>query len=119
MQILIRNISNQHMNMLQPPHTLKGGVILKPQDMRLRILNPVLRKPVYKSALHKVLNQRMAFARNDPILILHRDGGPRPDDDMRDPLRQPVRPVVAENLVVCGVGKGDRVFENRCGLIRR
>lgn len=119
MQVPIRNISEQHMNMLQTPHTLEGGVVLKPQDMRLRILKPVLRKPVHKSALHKILNQRVALARNHSSFILHRDGSPRPDDNMRDPLRQPVRPVVAENLVVCGVGKGDRVFEIRRGPIRR
>lgn len=99
--------------MLQAPHTLQRSPILKPEDMLLRIREPLplLRKPRHKSALHEILNQRAGLIGHVPVFRLHGDRSPQPHDEVVDVWGDAVGPVVAENLVVGGVGKGGRVFE--------
>lgn len=115
MQEAIRNIPQQHMNMFQPPYTLQGRIILEPQDHVL-CRSPIrFSKPIHKRPLHKVLNQFMTLLRNYTLPALHGDRRPRPNNQMLDPLVKSIRPVITQDLVVCGIRKGNRIVEQKGG----
>lgn len=101
------------MNMFQTPDTLQRRPILKPQHPipRLRLTHPFIpHHRIHKRPLHKRLDQRPRLIRHVPVLFLDCYGGPQPHYNMRDPRRETVGPVVAQDLVIGWVCERDGVF---------
>lgn len=94
--------------MLQRPHTLQPGPVLKPQDLRHRIFDALPLQALDKSRINIPLNQLSGRVRHVAALG-NFDRSTKPDDQVRDPRVHSVGPVVAQDLVVRGIGKGSRV----------
>lgn len=94
--------------MLQRPHTLQPRPILKPQDLRHCILDPLPLQAPDKRRINIPLNQLSRRVRHIAALG-NFDRSSKPDNEVRDPRVHPVGPVVAQDLVVRGIGKGSRV----------
>lgn len=97
------------MDMFQTPHTLQCRPILEPQHMILRVVIPLSRKSLYKRPSHKLLNQPATLIRQVSTVFLDRHRGAQPHAQVRNSRRKTVWPVVAEDLVIRGIGKGDRI----------
>ena len=78
-------------------------------------LGAVLGQAIYEGSLDKTLDQRPRLGGHVAILAVHRHGSLQPDDQVRDARRPAVGPVIAQDLVVRGIGKRDGVVEGEDG----
>lgn len=102
--------------MFQASHTLQRRPILEPQHMILRVGIPLPGQSLHKHPLHKLLDQRTRLICQISTVFLDRHRGAQPHAQVRNTRRKTVGPVVAEDLVVRGIGKGDRVVVREDGL---
>ena len=84
--------------------------------MILRLRDLLQRQTSHERTRHEVLNQRATLRGHLPGDGIHGDGGTQPDDEVDDAGLQAVGPIIAEDLVVCGVGEGDGVGEGEDGF---
>lgn len=111
---IVWDISKHDMEMLETAHALQGRPILEPKNMASHILARKARVPLQalrKSPRDEVFNQRARLVRDVAILRLHGNGRLGPDNQVTDPRRDTVGPVIAEDLEVCWIGKRDRILE--------
>lgn len=94
--------------MVEGPDTLQRSPVLKPQHTLHRVRTYTIQSH-HERPLHKILDQRPRFLRHVPAFFLDRDGSLEPDDQMRNARGDAIGPVVAEDLIVCGIGEGNRV----------
>src|SRR3954471_12689855 len=96
------------MDVLNPSDALQSRPVPKPQNSITCILK-VVPQLASKCALNKLIYLgRTSFCQR-AVLRMHLDGRLQPHADVRYPLRKTIRPVVAEDLVVFGMRKGNGI----------
>lgn len=116
-QGLLACIPDHNMKMLQRRHALQRSPILKPQHTLLRRIHMSLpRQTLHESSRHKRLDARARLGGQIPI-ILHRQRGLQPDDQMPDARCDSVRPVVEADAIVRGACKGGGILEDDFGVL--
>lgn len=113
-QNIFGNVTDENMDVFKGADTLEADPIFEPKHMRRRIRESRFpSQSVHKGLLHKGVDQGSRLICQMTFPGLHGDWGTQPHDQMGNTRSEPIGPVIAENLVVLGIGKGARVFEGR------
>lgn len=95
------DVPHQDMNMVHSPHALQRHPILEPHHL---VLSPRA-ETVYKIPLYELGHRPSALGRHIANISINRNRSAGPNDNVGDPRREPVWPVIDQHPVVGWVRK--------------